>query len=131
MELHDACQTSNLNKIEEILNDAVKKKLNIGKYIGYGIKAVCDTRMGFTKTCQKECDNFKCLELLFKVKNINLTHSFGILIACLENEKYEYVDYLIDRNEKLKLGIDFGRERGNYNFNALMQLDYTKNIIKC
>ena len=94
---------------------------------------MCSSTSGYNKECEEECENFKCFKLLlsqlsnFKEFTKNtLTYGFGIMQACVRKQKYHFVKYLIDNNEKLGLHIDFSKERGAGNENVLMAANYVE-----
>ena len=141
-----AAYNSDYNQLKSILECQTEYTSNyinlIGKYYsntnsgnyGTAINACAFTMLGFDKSNEKQCANFRCFELLLKQRDINPSigtwhhdyytncgttvvtfTGYSTLIYCVWREKLQFIKYLIDN-----CNIIGKNERDYLNQNAMM-----------
>ena len=112
-ELARVCKFSDYDALMRILDDPENKE-NIGEYVNYfsreydnrPLDALCEhVRWGYDSENQLECRNFKCFKAILEITGINVV-SYSIE-QLVKNDKYEYIRYLVQNNDRLGLKINF------------------------
>ena len=112
-ELTRICKFSDYDALMRILDDPENKE-DICEYVNYWSKEYDNrpldalarhTQWGYDSENQLECRQFECFKALLNVSGIKVvSYTMEQLVT---NDKYEYIRYLIENNDKLGLKINF------------------------
>ena len=112
-ELARVCKFSDYDALQRILDNPENKE-DIGEYVNYfsreydnrPLDALCEyTQWGFDSENQLECRNFKCFRALLEITGIKVV-SYSVE-QLVKNDKYGYIRYLVENNDRLGLKINF------------------------